>query len=257
MPRPSWSRYTIDAAALALRSSPSPCASCQPQSQRSEWKTSPVRHFECMRTSTPFAVADVAVDERDVLVRVDVVPVADDPPPRRDVAWAGAPRRRGARAARCCSRCATSCATVMNVSPCSRANASSCGALRRRAVLVQDLADHAGGIRGRRGARGRPRLRCGRRAGARRHRARGAGCTWPGRAQIARAPWRDRRATWIVVARSCALMPVVTPKRGRGVDAHRERGAIRVGVALGPAAASPSWSTRSPVSARQINPLRA
>jgi len=26
--------------------------SCGPQSQRSEWKTSPVRHSECMRTRT-------------------------------------------------------------------------------------------------------------------------------------------------------------------------------------------------------------
>ena len=34
------------------RSSASRCRSCQPQSQRSEWKTSPVRHRECMRAST-------------------------------------------------------------------------------------------------------------------------------------------------------------------------------------------------------------
>ena len=51
MPRPSWSRYTT---------TPAPSSaivrmalwSCQPQSQRSEWKTSPVRHLEWIRTST-------------------------------------------------------------------------------------------------------------------------------------------------------------------------------------------------------------
>ena len=55
-------------------------SSCQPQSQRIEWNTSPVRHLECMRTSTFSPSVDVAVDERDVFVRVDVVAVADDAP---------------------------------------------------------------------------------------------------------------------------------------------------------------------------------
>ena len=51
MPRPSWSRYTT---------APRPSwaiiriavVSCQPQSQRDEPNTSPVRHLEWMRTST-------------------------------------------------------------------------------------------------------------------------------------------------------------------------------------------------------------
>ena len=34
------------------RSAASACSSCSPQSQRSEWKTSPVRHSEWTRTST-------------------------------------------------------------------------------------------------------------------------------------------------------------------------------------------------------------
>ena len=59
MPRPS---------SAMVRSAAS---SCGPQSQRSEPSTSPVRHSECTRTSTSFAVADLAADERDVLDAVD------------------------------------------------------------------------------------------------------------------------------------------------------------------------------------------
>ena len=42
-------------------------SSCARQSQRSEWKTSPVRHCEWMRTSGAFARGEVAVADGDGL----------------------------------------------------------------------------------------------------------------------------------------------------------------------------------------------
>ena len=47
-------------------------SSCAPQSQRAEWNTSPVRHFECTRTSTSLAVADLAADQRHVRLAVEL-----------------------------------------------------------------------------------------------------------------------------------------------------------------------------------------
>ena len=45
-------------------------SSCWPQSQRSEWKTSPVRHSEWTRTSTSSLAVDLALDHRDVVLVV-------------------------------------------------------------------------------------------------------------------------------------------------------------------------------------------
>ena len=84
---------------------------------------------------------------------------------------------------------------------------------RRRAVLVQDLADHAG-----RREPGEPRevdgglgmpdaLEHAAVARAQRKHVARRGAGRP-------APASGSTATRIVVARSCALMPVVTPKRG-------------------------------------------
>ena len=106
--------------------------SCQPQSQRAEPNTSPVRHLECIRTSTRWlTVRRRRTPARCARRRSTSLLVADDAElaeRRRQPRLA----RRGAPAARVVSRYATSCATVMNVSPCCAANCSSSG---RRAIV--------------------------------------------------------------------------------------------------------------------------
>ena len=53
--------------------------SWQPQSQRCEPNTSPVRHLECIRTRTSCSPCDIAVHQRHMLGLIHVVLVADDP----------------------------------------------------------------------------------------------------------------------------------------------------------------------------------
>ena len=49
IPRPSWAyKAILPAFVFYFNAAPS----CSPQSHRSEWKASPVRHSECTRTST-------------------------------------------------------------------------------------------------------------------------------------------------------------------------------------------------------------
>ena len=66
------------AAAGARRSAAAPPRAASPQSQRAEWKTSPVRHFECTRTSTSSPSPIVAADQREVRFLVDQALVAVD-----------------------------------------------------------------------------------------------------------------------------------------------------------------------------------
>ena len=67
MPRPSCPMYrTTPRPSASIRASA--CSSWSPQSQRSEWKTSPVRHSECTRTRTSLGALDVALHEREVLL---------------------------------------------------------------------------------------------------------------------------------------------------------------------------------------------
>ena len=83
-------------------------------------------------------------------------------------------------------------------------------AARHRAVVVQDLDDHGRGLEA-----GEPReIAAGlRMASAREHaaRLRHQRENVPGLTQVARAAHRAATAAWIVRARSCAEMPVVTP----------------------------------------------
>ena len=135
--------------------------SCSPQSQRWEWKTSPVRHSECMRTRTFFLTRDVAFHQSDVLAVIDLVFEGDQIGTRR-ARWAAptSAMRLTRRSVR--SRYATICATVMNFNPCVCAKASSCG---RRAI---DAIGDSGSRKSRRpaadqpAAPDRPRLRFGR-----------------------------------------------------------------------------------------------
>ena len=60
-------------------------------------------------------------------------------------------------------------------------------------------------------------------------------------------------ATWIVVARSLAEMPVVTPKR-RSASMLTVKAVASSSVFRSVIWGRPSWSQRSPVSARQMSP---
>ena len=51
IPRPSWRMYT-KTPRCSVWMIERAFSSCDPQSHRREWKTSPVRHSECTRTST-------------------------------------------------------------------------------------------------------------------------------------------------------------------------------------------------------------
>ena len=65
--------------------------------------------------------------------------------------------------------------------------------------------------------------------------------------------WRGLMATWIVVARSLAEMPVVTPKR-RSASMLTVKAVASSSVFRSVIWGRPSWSQRSPVSARQMSP---
>ena len=135
--------------------------------------------------------------------------------------------------------------------PCRWAKADEVGQARHGAVVVHDLADHAGGRRGRPGARGRQRPRCGRRGPARRRRAPAAGrCGRAGRGR--RRPLAASIATCTVRARSAAEMPVVTPSRAsiETVKAVPSAGAR----CAAPSAAGAAARSARAVSVRQIRP---
>ena len=86
--------------------------------------------------------------------------------------------------------------------------------------------------------------------------------TPPGRARSGKM-WPGRRrsdgtvaglmATWIVVARSVAEIPVVTPKR-RSASMLTVKAVESSSVFRSVICGRPSWSQRSPVSARQMRP---
>ena len=103
---------------------------------------------------------------------------------------------------------------------------------RHGAVVVEDLADDAGGLQA--GQAGEVHRGLGLADAA--EDAAGAG---PQGEDVARAaevggPWcAGRGSTWMVVARSAALMPVVTPKLAVGVDGDGEGRALRFGVVVG------------------------
>ena len=77
------------------------------------------------------------------------------------------------------------------------------GHARHRAVVVHDLADHAGRLQPA-SLRGRPPPRSGRRARARRRFARASGNTWPGIDEVAPVERVGSIAAWIVRARGRA-----------------------------------------------------
>ncbi len=77
MPRPSWSRYTITPRPASPICRIAAC-SWSPQSQRREPKTSPVRHLECIRTSTFFSPSTWPITSATCSALVHVVPVAHD-----------------------------------------------------------------------------------------------------------------------------------------------------------------------------------
>ena len=112
-------------------------------------------------------------------------------------------------------------AIVIISSSCFFANLRQLRHARHRAVLVHDFADHAGRIRARRCAPGRPPPRSGRRAPARRRRARAAETC--GRAAPDPTAWSSGSiAASTVAARSAAEMPVLVPRLR--FDRHAERG---------------------------------
>ena len=77
-----------------------------------------------------------------------------------------------------------------------------------------------------------------------------SGNTWPGWTR-SRGLVRGSIATWIVRARSAALMPVVTPSRASMVTVN---GVSNGDSFLAAISSSPSASQRSGVNARQISP---
>ena len=142
MPRPSWARYS---------STPEPAwaiwdsarSSCSPQSHRNEPKTSPVRHSECTRTSTSGLPVDLAAHERDVLLAVDHRPVAvgGERAVLRGHVGDRDPLDQPLRAA----PVGDEVGDGDHLQAVADAVGGQVGHPRHRAVVVHDLADHAGG----------------------------------------------------------------------------------------------------------------
>ena len=222
-------------------------SSCSPQSQRSEPKTSPVRHSECTRTSTSARAVDVAHDERDVVLAVDELAVADG----LEVAEAGRQlRRRDAL-----DELLVAAAVGDEVGDGDDLQVVALAVLdevadaRHRAVVVHDLADHAGRVQA--GEAGEVDGGLGL-AGALEHAAGAAfsGKMCPGWTR-SRGVLSGSIATWIVRARSCAEMPVVTPSRA---SIETVNGVSKGDSFFAAMRSRPSSSQRCGVSDRQIRP---
>ena len=248
MPRPSWCRYS---------STPRPSAairfiaasSCGPQSQRSEWNTSPVRHFEWTRTITSVpvpisprtsATCDLAVDE--AFVRVD----------RERRRYCG--RQRRGRHAPHQALGAHPVADQIGDRDHQQAvlarELRQLGHARHRAVLVHDLADDARRLQAGDARQIDRRLGV---AGAHQHAAVArAQRKHVARArQVARRRARRDRHFARSRARSAAETPVVVPRARRSTRRTPSRGATS---SSRPRAAISSSSSRSGVIARHTSP---
>ena len=179
-------------------------SSCWPQSQRSEWKTSPVRHSECTRTSTSFcpSISPLTMatwclsstSERKPTTRKSPNLVGSCPRDALDQLVVAAPVR-------------DQVGDRDHLELVLRAVALEVGHARHRAVVVHHLADHAGRVEP--GSRARSTAASGL-PGALEH---AAGLRLQ-REDVARLdevlrPRAPRSiATWIVWARSCAEIRV-------------------------------------------------
>ena len=165
-------------------------SSCSPQSQRSEWKTSPVRHSEWTRTTHLGGPVDVAVNERDVVLAGQLLAVGD----RRELAVGGRQPHR---------RLPLDQLLVLvpvldqvgdrdHLQPVPLAVRDEVAQAGHRPVLVHDLADDAGRDAGPPAAPGRPTPPSGRPGGGRRRRWRAAGRRGrDGRGRAASTPVRS------------------------------------------------------------------
>ncbi len=226
----------------------SACSSCSPQSQSSEWKTSPVRHSEWTRTSTFSAPSTSPADERDVRLAGQLLAERD----RRELAVRGRQPNRGAALDELLVAAAVldEVGDGDHLQPVPLAVGDEVGDAGHRPVVVHDLADDAGRVEA--GEAGEVDRRLGL-ADALEHAAR------PRAQRAARGRGWTRSdgfasgeiATWIVWLRSAAEMPVVMPSRASIVDGERgaERRLALVGIRR-----RPSSSARSSVRQRQICP---
>src|SRR3954468_18083147 len=222
-------------------------SSCSPQSQRSEWKTSPVRHSEWTRTSTsslpatsPLTIATwcfSSTSERKPIARNSPYSVGSAVSTTRStsLSW----RRRYAIRS----------ATVIILRSCLRQYSSRSGtrAIVPSSFMISQITP--AGLSPARRARSTAASVCPVRSSTPPALA-FSGKMWPGCTR-SRGRVSGSIATWIVWARSAAEMPVVTPSRA-SIDTVN---AVSNGDSFFAAIRSrPSSSQRSGDRARQISP---
>ena len=236
--------------ARRARSPAAPPRSCAPQSHAAEPKTSPGKHAVCTRTSTGSRRADVAERQRQILGlldrrRVDVARGSSaDTPGSVGASGAAAAlldERLAAAADTRSGRRSTGCAARAAAAKLSRSGMRAIVPSSFMISQITPAGDRPGQARQIDRALGLP--------GAHQHAAAlGAQRKHVARRdQILGARVAASTAVRIVVARSLALMPVVTPWRAS--MRHRERGAERRAAACAPTAAAARARPPSPRSA--------
>src|SRR5215216_222314 len=222
-------------------------SSCSPQSQRSEWKTSPVRHSEWTRTSTssapatsPFTSATWCLPvrrSRNAIARNSPYSVGSRTDVRRSTSFS-VRRRYSIRSA-----------TVIRRRPCRSQYGARSGT--RAIVPSSFMISHTtpDGLSPASRARSTAASVWPARWRTPPRRAR-SGKTWPGWTRSWR-PLLGSIATWIVRDRSGAEIPVVTPSRASIETVNAVSNALSLRFVIG---SRPSSSQRSSVRQRQISP---
>src|SRR5918995_257921 len=246
MPRPSWVMYrrTPQSSPPICRSA---CSSCSPQSHRSEWNTSPVRHSEWTRTRTSSAPSISPLTSA-----MCVLPVSFS----RNATASKSPYAVGSRTETVRStsfsvrrRYSIRSATVISLMPWRSQNPIRSGT---RAIVPSSFITSQttpAGISPASRARSTAASVWPVRSSTPPARAR-SGKMWPGWTRSL-APLLGSIAVWIVRERSAAEIPVVTPSRASIETVKAVWSGASLFSAIGRSASS---STRSPVRQRQISP---